>query len=76
VTVTAGAIKTTGDGAVGIFAQSVGGGGGIVEGEVAARKGAVRQLGLVQVHVRFDPALVHKPAGYLGRAVASIGDQA
>ena len=32
-----------------------------IEGEVAARKGAVRALGLVhQFHMRLDSALVHR----------------
>ena len=48
-----------------------------IEGEVAAGEGSVRALCLVdQVHVRFDPALVHQSPDHLGRAVAPIRDQA
>ena len=46
-----------------------------IEGEVAARKGAVRALGLVhQFHVRLDSTLVHQPPDHLGRAVTRVGD--
>jgi hypothetical protein len=42
-----------------------------------AGESSVSALGFVdQVHVRFDPALVHQPPDHIGRAVASIGDQA
>src|SRR5277367_2274337 len=48
-----------------------------IECEVAARESSVRALGFVnQVHVRLDPALVHQPTDHIGRAVASIRDQA
>src|ERR1700733_8559033 len=48
-----------------------------IECEVAAGERSVRALGLVdQVHVRFDPALIHQPADHIGRAVAPIRDQA
>jgi hypothetical protein len=42
-----------------------------IEGEVAARKRAVRAFRLVEhPHVRFDPALVDQPPQHLGRTVA------
>src|SRR5277367_7098050 len=45
-----------------------------IECEVAAGESSVRALGLVdQVHVRFDPALIHQPPDHIGRAVAPIG---
>jgi hypothetical protein len=48
-----------------------------IECEVAAGESSVRALGLVdQVHVRFDPALIHQPPDHIGRAVAPIRDQA
>ena len=42
-----------------------------------AGESSVSALGFVdQVHVRFDPALIHQPTDHLGRAVAPIRDQA
>src|SRR3984885_11832620 len=48
-----------------------------IEGEVAAREGSVRALGLVhQFHMRLDSALVPQPPNHLSRAVTCVGDQA
>src|ERR1700741_3859112 len=63
-----------------IFLQLFAGGTDIevalwIEGEVAAREGSVRALGLVhQFHMRLDSALVHQPPNHLSRAVTCIGD--
>src|SRR6516164_3626215 len=48
-----------------------------IVGEVAARKGPVRALGLIEhLYMRFDTALVHQPAQHLRRAVARVGTSA